>query len=95
MLELSEFPKDNVDLLVTDVSSIAFKYSLYFERPSIFTFMGFTKIEFPKDKFYTLLESIGICVYSLKELCEVIANFDEISRQKSLKIKEFLEGEII
>ena len=82
------------DVLVTDVSNLAFSFSLFYKKPSILFLSGFTSLDFGEDRLYKLLENLAYPCYSLSDLKEVLVNLKITSEQKEKKIQEFLEGDL-
>lgn len=86
----------SIDLCVSDISNIALKYALWTQNPSILCFFGFTSVSFPaEDKYFSLIQSSTHCVYSLKELKESILQYPKLKQEKTKRIQEVVNGEMI
>lgn len=95
-LKLAKVAPKQIDVLVSDVSNLALKYALWTQNPSLLCLFGFHSISFAQnDKYFTLLESCTIPIYSCKELKSSIINYKKIKKQKSLKIQQILEEVLI
>ncbi|TLD81384.1 hypothetical protein LS70_007675 [Helicobacter sp. MIT 11-5569] len=82
-----------IDVVVSDMSSLVFKYVLWTQNPGLLCLFGFHSISYPEnDKYFTLLENCAIPVHSCKELKESLRNYQTIKALKAPKIKEILEG---
>ena len=85
-----------IEVVVSDVSNMVFKYAFLTQKPSILCLFGFNGITYPtNDKYYSMLESVTHNVYSLEELKKAFLEYSVIQKAKITKIQEFFRGAVI
>ncbi len=85
------------DVLVTDLSNIAFAYSLFYKKPSIYFLPGFTGVAFEgqKDRFFMLMGNFAYFCHSLQGLREMLEEIPSLWEKKQPMLQQFLDRALI
>lgn len=85
------------DVLITDLANIAFAYSLFYKKPSIYFLPGFTGVAFEghQDRLLQLMNDFAFFCHSLQALRDMLAELPTLWARKEPMLQQFLDRALI
>ncbi|MDE6979377.1 MAG: hypothetical protein K2O85_07405 [Helicobacter sp.] len=85
------------DVLITDLANIAFAYSLFYKKPSIYFLPGFTGVTFEghQDRLLKLMNDFAFFCHSLQALRDMLVEIPTLWARKEPMLQQFLDRALI